>query len=89
MEGQRMVSATRICHSVLHRVPVILEIDEATAPTPYMDYCLIAHSASLVEQCANYARTVDFIVHADRMLDKFARETDMAAGIGPLLDRLR
>ena len=89
IDGQRMVSVTRICHSLLHRVPIILEIDAATAPSPYMDFCLIAQSETLLDQCAVYARDVDFIAYADDMLRRFTERMNMVSDMRPLLDRLR
>jgi hypothetical protein len=89
IDGQEMISATRICHSIMHRVPVILEAGaSARAASRYGGFCLAAEPGELIDRCIAFAHEVDFIDFANRTLDRFERECDMVASMKALVGRL-
>ncbi len=89
VEGQRIVSATRICHSILHRVPVILELNQNISPSVYSTYCLQASMTELVDRCVNFAREIDVIDFANCTFERFAAEMNMVKAMGALMDRIK
>ncbi len=70
-----IVSATRLCHSIINRVPVLLEYSGGA--TPYDTYCLRAEPKTLVDDCLAALARDDLEAHAETAYRRFKEDRPM------------
>lgn len=71
----KIISVTRICHSVINRVPVLLEYEGPE--TLYTKYCLTAAPHELVGKCSDYLINTDLDVWAEERYQRLKEEMHM------------
>lgn len=81
-DGYALVSVTRVCHSIINRIPVVLETDEPESE--YAAFCLVASREHLLDDATLFLRQCDLEEFADEMLQMFMTR-DMAATVEQLL----
>lgn len=84
-ERHRIISVTRICHSVINRVPVVLEIDQTD--NPYADYCLVTLPADLEETCRRHLADSDLEDWAEARYQELKAARPMDKMMGELLNQ--
>ncbi len=84
-DRHRIVSVTRICHSVINRVPVVLEVSETD--NPYAGYCLTTTPENLVETCRQNLAETDLEEWADARYEQMKAELPMDKMMGALLEQ--
>jgi hypothetical protein len=85
LEHYRVISVTRICHSIINRVPTILETDDVD--DEYARYCLCSSSEDLIGAADLFLREADIDEFADEMFKAFVRERDMVGTMEELVAR--
>jgi len=83
-DRHRIVSVTRICHSVINRVPVALEVD--ATQNPYAGYCFTATPDNLLETCQRNLAETDLEEWADARYEQMKAELPMDKMMGALLE---
>ena len=80
----KIISVTRICHSVINRVPVLLEYEGPA--TGYTEYCLTASPDELVEKCSQILGNTDLDVWAEERYQRMKEEMPMKSIMENLLN---
>ncbi len=80
----KIISVTRICHSVINRLPVLLEYEGPE--TRYTRYCLTASPEVLVEKCGHYLTQTDLDVWAEESYQSLKEDMPMKAIMENLLN---
>jgi len=62
-ESHRIISVTRICHSVINRIPVLLETDHPEAE--FAQFCLTAPMGETVQVAADHLKNTDLEAWAE------------------------
>lgn len=79
-----IVSVTRISHSVINRVPILLET--ADVDNRLSRYCLVAEPGSVAQTAARHLRETDLEAWAKARYDEFKAEMPMASAMRRVLD---
>ena len=79
----RIVSVSRICHSVINRVPLLLESD--AIDSPYARYCLMAAHNTVASTAARHLAETDLEAWAKERYDAFKQEMPMAEAMARVL----
>ena len=83
-DRHRIVSVTRICHSLANRVPVLLETDDAH--NAYARYCLVATPGAVVDAAAHHLGHTDLEAWAAARYEAFRSERPMKPIMARVLD---
>jgi hypothetical protein len=83
-ERHDIVSVTRISHSVVNRVPLLLET--ADAGNRFAKYCLAAAPGTVAETAARHLRETDLEAWAQARYEEFRDEMPMASIMRRVLD---
>jgi hypothetical protein len=79
-----IVSVTRISHSVINRVPLLLET--ADTESRFAKYCLIAAPGTVAQTAARHLRETDLEAWAQARYEEFRDEMPMASIMRRVLD---
>jgi hypothetical protein len=84
-DRHRIVSVTRICHSVINKVPVVLEVSDTD--NPYADYCLTVTPEDLVLTCRQNLAETDLEQWAADRYEQLKSQKPMDKMMGALLEQ--
>jgi hypothetical protein len=79
-----IVSVTRISHSVINRVPLLLET--ADTDNRFVKYCLAAEPGTVAQTAARHLRETDLEAWARARYEEFKAEMPMAPAMRRVLD---
>jgi len=79
-----IVSVARISHSLVNRVPILLET--ADIDNRFAKYCLVSEPGKVVETAAHHLRETDLEAWAQARYDEFKTEMPMASIMRDVLD---
>jgi hypothetical protein len=74
-ESHNLISVTRVCHSVINRVPVLLEY--SGPPNFYSDLCITAEKGAVLEKANKSITLTDLRQFADEKYRKLKSELPM------------
>jgi len=83
-ERHDIVSVSRISHSIINRVPLLLET--ADTANRFVKYCLLAAPGTVAETAARHLRETDLEAWAGARYEEFRSEMPMAAAMRHVLD---
>lgn len=79
----KIVSVSRICHSIINRVPLLLESD--ATDNPYARYCLMAAPNTVAVTAQRHLAETDLEAWAKGRYDAFKQEMPMADAMARVL----
>jgi hypothetical protein len=78
------ISVTRICHSIINKVPVLLEYSGPS--NAYSDFCIIAEVGGVIEKAHECITQTDLVQIADENYHKLKSELPMNEMMAEVLD---
>jgi len=83
-DRHKIISVTRICHSVINQVPLLLETSDSDAA--YAHYCLTTTGETVLDDCRAHLEGTDLDAWATERYQQLADESPMAKMTAELLD---
>jgi hypothetical protein len=83
-DSHSIISVTRICHSVINRVPVLLE--HSGASNQYTDLCILAESGNVVQKATECIHQIDLDDIAEQNYQKLKSNLPMKEIMAAVLE---
>ena len=83
-----IISPTRICHSVINKIPVLLEADEANrgGEDEYSQFCLLSGAGDLAKACAELIEETDLAAHVEEAYERMRLERPLKEAMAGVLE---